>query len=218
MINMFFKQLNGKKVVKGKDKDKAKGEVKEMREEEKKPSGSKMIRLDMDDLESTIFSSGLNELDTISIIQHFLRITPWSNQMKRTKLKNFIRALTHLVVYIHYLNEHSNIFLDQMVGNGVGYMNQFDLVHPIKTDEKYNDLVSTMYKKATKGDDIVSCVWHPTATELENWSGNMRNYFFTGLKQCYLKGTFSREDEIVAGGLFGEWYTILKSLGIKYDS
>ena len=99
----------------------------------------------------------------------------------------------------------------------MGYINQFDLVRPIYTDEVYPGVVRGIMSKALKAEGVVSCVWHPTVAEMEQWSGNMKNYFFCTLQASLHNGLFTRDEVPVKGGLFSEWYNILQSVGVNID-
>ena len=183
----------------------------------KKEIRTKRIPLDLDDIKSTIFSCGITENDAVAIVSHVLNLKPWSNQMARTKIKNFMRAVVHLVVYIHYQNVVEDVVCLQYVGRGVGYMNLFEIMKPIKNNAEYMELVRKVMNKALSSDSVSRCVWHPSHDDMEKWSGNMKSYFFSSLKGSFQIGLFTRDQTPLEGGLFSEWYELLKSLGISYN-
>ena len=184
----------------------------------KKETRTKRIPLDLDDMKSTIFSCGLSEKDAVAIVSHVLKLKPWSNQMACTKIKNFTRAVIHLVVYMHYQNVVEDVVCMEYVGRGVGYMNQFQIIKPIQNNTDYNDLVRNIMNKAFATDSVSRCVWHPSSDHMEKWGGNMKSYFFSVLKSSYQVGVFTRDQTPLEGGLFSEWYDVLKSLGISYST
>ena len=184
----------------------------------KKETTSKHIPLDLDDMKSTIFSCGLSEQDTVAIVSHVLKLKPYSSQMACTKIKNFMHAVIHLVVYMHYQNVVEDVVCLQYVGRGVGYMNQFEIMKPIQNNRDYNDLVCKVMNKALSDDSVSRCVWHPSSDHMEKWGGNMKSYFFSVLKGSFQIGVFRRDQTPLEGGLFSEWYDVLKSLGISYST
>lgn len=176
---------------------------------------TKHIPLDLTDMKSTIFSSGITEGDAIVMVCNVLNLLP-CNHNNRTKHKNFVRAMCHLIIYIHYLNGKGKYLLS-MVGNGMGYIDQFDSVRPIQKDTEYNEKVRVLMEKAIHSPGMVRCVWHPTSGNMEQWVGKMKNFFYAALRTSFNKGLFNRDQEPVEGGLFQEWYDILQSIGVKID-
>ena len=170
--------------------------------------------IDLTNIRAVVFGRGLVEEDVLVIINHLLDIVP-PGKLSKTRQKNFVRAMTCLIVYVHYVNTYQSTQFESMMGKGSGFADSFEYVKPFNTDKKYCDLVKKLFMKSCKGK--VRQPYHPLPDELTTWSGNLHKYVSVSLKSLFLGGLYSTNDDVNPKGLYSVWNDFLLSIGIDFS-
>ena len=167
-----------------------------------------------DNMKETIFGkNGISKEHTVKGIQYLLKLEPFSRDTKHTKHKNFVRNMINLLCFVHH-SQQQKFKLTAMNDKGCGYVPRFEKTKPNKNDVIFQKTATELYLEATNGNTENKLPWCPKLGELLDWSGNMNNFIYTGLRICLRHGLYSRNEEEIKDGMFKEWNDVLELLGI----
>lgn len=168
--------------------------------------------IDINDISSHIHGSGLKYNDVMVILVHLFNL-PVHCAITKTRHRNFVRAMIHLVVYVYYLNTYHKTIIDDMTSAKVGYIHEFETQKPHKNDSKYQEVFEKIYKELKETTNIKS--HHPTNDDFEKWAGNIYNLVCVVLRNLYRDhGVVSDEETTTAKGICPNWNKFLLSMGI----
>ena len=173
---------------------------------------SKPSDLKMDDIQSTIYGRGLDLEDVKSIINHLLDL-PLHPSTTKTRHKNFIRAMIHLVIFIHYSNDMKNFYCQDMTNKDTGYIHEFENNLPYKKDLEYKKFFDDIFNEMTS--KRLTYSYQPSLDEIGKWAGNMYNYVCTVMRNAYDEfGVVPQRETEKHPGICKDWNKFLLSMDI----
>lgn len=168
---------------------------------------------DINNIHSVIYGEGLNHDHVKKIFDHLL-LMPIHPSVTKTRHKNFIRSMIHLVAYVLYLQTFNNTTFEDMTSKGSGYLHNFETDFPYKNDSKYKEFFTDLFTYVTTHKGYKSGM-HPTLIDFEKWAGLLYNHVCVVLKHEFkTNGIISDDDD---SGICPNWNNFLISMGINLE-